>query len=187
MNKPLPIPNADLQEVLQEFICDLIDSCLMDDILIMHRAIKLGYFHIIAAETNPDSTDNSDFGTSKSSSSRNSNKTTNYCRCGKCNSKVAATRYAAHLANCMGLGRNSWRQANKRIAEHCRLEDSDAETEENLLKSSSGDMVTNKSAETTSDRVECRYSNKAISRHQLSPLKPTNSLVSNGSSKRRAS
>ncbi|CAH8829301.1 unnamed protein product [Trichobilharzia szidati] len=187
MNMPFPIPSADLQEVLQEFISDLIDSCLMDDILIMHRAIKLGYFHIIAAEANPDFTDNGDYGTSKSSSSRNSNKTTSCCRCGKCNSKVAATRYAAHLANCMGLGRNSWRRANRRIAEHCRLEDSDMETEENLLESSSGGMVTYKSTETTSDRVECKYSNKAISRHQSSPLKPTNSLVSNGSSKRQAS
>ncbi|CAH8870455.1 unnamed protein product [Trichobilharzia szidati] len=177
MQKSFSIHKADLQEVLQEFISDLIDSCLMDDILIMHRAIKLGYFHIIAAESNQDFPDNS--GTSNSGSSKDPNKNTSCCRCGKCNCKVAATRYAAHLSNCMGLGRNSSRRANKRIAEQQRLED---ETEDNYRVSSSRGMVRYKSSANASGQFECKYSNGSVNRHQ-SPLKLTISLVSGGSGK----
>ncbi|KAH8863730.1 Ataxin-7-like protein [Schistosoma japonicum] len=174
MQKPFSVAHADLQDILQEFITELIDSCLMDGILTMHRAIKLGYFHIIAPEPDHDISDSIGNGTSNSGSSRDPNKTASCCRCGKCNCKVAATRYAVHLSNCMGLGRNSSRRANKRIAEQQRLEDDDTETEENF--ESSGDIISYKNSATPSDQLECKYSNGAVNRHR-SPLKLTISLV----------
>ncbi|CAH8525197.1 unnamed protein product [Heterobilharzia americana] len=181
MEKPFGVTHGDLQDAIQEFITDLIDSCLMDDILTMHRAIKLGYFHIIASEPNPYLSDSAGCGSSNTGSGRDLNKTTSCCRCGKCNCKVAATRYAAHLSNCMGLGRNSSRRANKRIAEQQRLEDDDTETEDIFLESS-GDMITHKSSVAASEQFECKYSNGTINRHQ-SPLKLTISLVSSNSGK----
>ncbi|KAK4475790.1 hypothetical protein MN116_001047 [Schistosoma mekongi] len=174
MQKPFSIPHADLQDILQEFITELIDSCLMDGIFTMHRAIKLGYFHIIAPEPDHDISDSNGNGTSNSGCSRDLSKTASCCRCGKCNCKVAATRYAVHLSNCMGLGRNSSRRANKRIAEQQRLEDDDTETEENF--ESPGDVLPYKSSATPSDQLECKHSNGAVNRHR-SPLKLTISLA----------
>ncbi|CAH8630794.1 unnamed protein product [Schistosoma guineensis] len=176
MQKPFAVTRSDLQDILQEFIDELVDSCLMDGILTMHRAIKLGYFHIIAPEQNTNLSDNLGNGSSNSGSGRDPSKTASCCRCGKCNCKVAATRYAVHLSNCMGLGRNSSRRANKRIAEQQRLEDDDTETEENFLESSSGDMISYKNSATSSDQLECKYSNGTVNNHR-SPLKLTISLV----------
>nr|VZI51821.1 unnamed protein product [Spirometra erinaceieuropaei] len=119
-----------LHDEISSFVDDLIDSCILDGILNLHRAIKLGYFHLLA----PDGEDaNAQSGNSTADSL---NKLPSCCRCVKCNCKVAATRYASHLSNCMGLGRNSSRRANKRIAEQQRLEDSDDVDEPYYLDSS---------------------------------------------------
>ncbi|CAH8572832.1 unnamed protein product [Schistosoma turkestanicum] len=176
MQKPFAVPHTDLQDILQEFISELIDSCLMDGILTMHRAIKLGYFHIVAPEQNSNVSDNLGYGSSNANPGRDPSKTASCCRCGKCNCKVAATRYAVHLSNCMGLGRNSSRRANKRIAEQQRLEDDDTETDENFLESSSGDVTPYKNPATSSDQLDCKYSSEAVNNHR-SPLKLTISLV----------
>ncbi|VDK22916.1 unnamed protein product [Taenia asiatica] len=114
--------NAAIYSIIDE----LIDSCIMDDIFHLHRAIKLGYSHLILADA-----EDVDGGESDSTLLHSSSRTDSIsrfsacCRCVKCHCKVAATRYASHLSNCMGLGRNSSRRANKRIAEQQRFEDSD--------------------------------------------------------------
>lgn len=113
MEKLNILNNCNLDAVLGEFIDDLVDSCLLDGILIMHRAIKLGYFHIIAPISQSEDANLCDGMKNNVSGKDYSSKTPNCCRCGKCNCKVAATRYAVHLSNCMGLGRNSSRRANK--------------------------------------------------------------------------
>ncbi|VEL18775.1 unnamed protein product, partial [Protopolystoma xenopodis] len=120
-------------DMLHETVNDIIDSCILDGIMTMHRAAKLGYFHIISPDTRNRDKDPSDLSHQVSYHSYdkdNFSKSHVCCRCVKCNCKVAATRYASHLSNCMGLGRNSSRRANKRIAEQQRLEDYDEEIEE---------------------------------------------------------
>ncbi|VDM21250.1 unnamed protein product [Hydatigera taeniaeformis] len=107
-------------------IDELIDSCVMEDVLHLHRAIKLGYSHLILTDAEDADGGESDSALLHPSSRSDSvNRFSACCRCVKCHCKVAATRYASHLSNCMGLGRNSSRRANKRIAEQQRFEDSD--------------------------------------------------------------
>ncbi|VDD81319.1 unnamed protein product [Mesocestoides corti] len=111
--------------ILHGIVDELIDACIMDDVLCLHRAIKLGYSHLILADCDDAEGGESDSAQLHSTRSETVNKFSACCRCVKCHCKVAATRYASHLSNCMGLGRNSSRRANKRIAEQQRLEDSD--------------------------------------------------------------
>ncbi|KAM7536726.1 hypothetical protein Aperf_G00000087501 [Anoplocephala perfoliata] len=112
---------------IQSIIDELIDSCVMDDIMCIHRSLKLGYSHLLLSS--PEDTVNGDNESTSHNSftkSDSNTRSSSLCvRCAKCNSRVAATRYASHLSNCMGLGRNSSRRANKRIAEQQRFEDSD--------------------------------------------------------------
>ncbi|KAL3310403.1 hypothetical protein Ciccas_011032 [Cichlidogyrus casuarinus] len=106
-------------QIVNEFVDELIDACLFEDVLAMHRAIKLGYFHIISPPVNDPTTESMN----AIRNDCNNSKFHPYVKCVKCNSKVAATRYASHLSNCMGLGRNSSRRANRRIMEQNRMED----------------------------------------------------------------
>ncbi|KAF8566192.1 hypothetical protein P879_06224 [Paragonimus westermani] len=162
-----------LLPLLRELVDELIDSCILDGILTMHRAIKLGYFHVIAPEA-PAEEERTDCGAGPNSTGRdNSTKTTGCCRCVKCHSKVAATRFAPHLSNCMGLGRNSSRRANKRIAEQQRLEDYEDDYEDEFLQVPYF---------SSSSALHPSASDSALTRHadkQHSPLKLTISLVSN--------
>ncbi|KAH9282023.1 SAGA-associated factor 11 -like protein [Echinococcus granulosus] len=117
---------GEIDAAIYSVVNELIDSCIMDDILHLHRAIKLGYSHLILADSEDVDGGESDSATLHSSSRPDPvNRSSACCRCVKCHCKVAATRYASHLSNCMGLGRNSSRRANKRIAEQQRFEDSD--------------------------------------------------------------
>ncbi|VDL60960.1 unnamed protein product [Hymenolepis diminuta] len=114
-------------KAIQSIVEELIDSCVMDDILSIHRSIKLDYSHLLLADPKDvvngvnESTSLSSF--QKTDSGARSS--TVFVHCARCTSKVAATRYASHLSNCMGLGRNSSRRANRLIAEQRRFEDSD--------------------------------------------------------------
>ncbi|TPP63904.1 SAGA-associated factor 11 [Fasciola gigantica] len=173
MNTKFPTDNPQLTEVLNEVVDDLIDSCILDGIFAMHRAIKLDYLHVIAPEQANDGEfpDNGSLRLGVSSGRENA-KAASCCRCVKCHSKVAATRFAPHLSNCMGLGRNSSRRANKRIAEQQRLEDFDDEADEDSTVDSPAAPAT------ASDLPHSnRCTNGATNKHH-SPLKLTISLVS---------
>lgn len=104
---------------IQSIIDELIDSCVMDDIMCIHRSLKLGYSHLLLS--NPEDVvdrDNESASHNSFSKSDSGTRFSSLCvRCAKCNSRVAATRYASHLSNCMGLGRNSSRRANKYVFE----------------------------------------------------------------------
>lgn len=164
--------------LLHDLVDELIDSCIMDGILVMHRAIKLGYFHVIA----PDPTHDDEIGDAASlvrsgnntvaNGRDNSAKAASCCRCVKCHSKVAATRYAPHLSNCMGLGRNSSRRANKRIADLQRLEDYDEDREDEFSQEPSSASQLPPASDASSSRLTGNAINK-----QHSPLKLTISLV----------
>ncbi|BHF75966.1 Ataxin-7-like protein 3 [Sparganum proliferum] len=176
-----------LHDEISSFVDDLIDSCILDGILNLHRAIKLGYFHLLA----PDGDDaNAQSGTSTADSLT---KLPSCCRCVKCNCKVAATRYASHLSNCMGLGRNSSRRANKRIAEQQRLEDSDDVDEPYYLDSSPastsgvrndvGDKHSSKSSAEYNHRISHHHHQKASKNRSLGGHSKctTSTASSNGS------
>ncbi|KAG5443450.1 Ataxin-7-like protein 3 [Clonorchis sinensis] len=167
-----------LVPVLNEIVAELIDSCIMDGILVMHRAIKLGYFHLIA----PEPSDESETDVQRSGANNNgytgrdnSAKTAGCCRCVKCHSKVAATRFAPHLSNCMGLGRNSSRRANKRIAEQQRLEDFDDDADDDYVRQPSTQSRSIQSS--ASDSAISRYENGGTVNRTHSPLKLTISLI----------
>lgn len=172
LNSPHTLP------LLHELVDELIDSCIMDGILVMHRAIKLGYFHVIAPDPTPDEEigDAASLirsGNNTANNGRdNSAKAASCCRCVKCHSKVAATRYAPHLSNCMGLGRNSSRRANKRIADLQRLEDNDEDCEDVYTQDSCS-----ASQHAPSDASSSRLTGSTVNK-QHSPLKLTISLVS---------
>ncbi len=100
-------------DVLLSIVDDLVDSCIQDDVLYMHRAMKLQYSHLILADAEEGEGGESETTATHASKSESVNKFSACCRCVKCHCKVAATRYASHLSNCMGLGRNSSRRANK--------------------------------------------------------------------------
>ena len=101
-------------EVLRDIFNELLDSCVMDDIFGIHRSIKLGYYHLMVADPEDAGVGGNESPIlSSSSKSDSTSKSSACCQCVKCHSKVAATRFAPHLANCMGLGRNSSRRANK--------------------------------------------------------------------------
>ncbi|VDP94747.1 unnamed protein product [Echinostoma caproni] len=150
MNPKLAMDSPQLTAILGEIVDDLIDSCIMDGIFTMHRAIKLDYFHVIA----PEQTDDAEFSENGSlrlgvHSGRESSKTASCCRCVKCHSKVAATR---------------------RIAEQQRLEDFDDEADEDSTVDSPA-AVSHSEASNTG-----RCAN-GVNKHH-SPLKLTISLVS---------
>lgn len=100
-------------DVIRGIINELLDSCVMEDVFSIHRSIKLGYYHLMLADPEDFGVGESEPALLSSSKSDLLNKSSACCHCVKCHSKVAATRFAPHLANCMGLGRNSSRRANK--------------------------------------------------------------------------
>ncbi|VDN10500.1 unnamed protein product [Dibothriocephalus latus] len=151
-----------LHDEIANFVDDLIDSCILDGILNLHRAIKLGYYHLLIPDgENPSAQ-------SGAPTADSLNKLPSCCRCVKCNCKVAATRYASHLSNCMGLGRNSSRRANKRIAEQQRLEDFDDVDEPYYLDSSpaSTSGIKNEVADKHSSKSSAEYNHRGPQYHQ---------------------
>ncbi|VDL86356.1 unnamed protein product [Schistocephalus solidus] len=150
-----------LHDEISNFVDDLIDSCILDGILNLHRAIKLGYYHLLVPDGEEASVQ------SGAPATDSLNKLPSCCRCVKCNCKVAATRYASHLSNCMGLGRNSSRRANKRIAEQQRLEDSDDVDEPYFLDSSpaSTSGIKNDAAEKHSSKSSADYNHRGPHYH----------------------
>ncbi|XP_071826614.1 ataxin-7-like protein 3 [Apostichopus japonicus] len=54
------------------------------------------------------------------------------CVCPSCHRNLAASRFAPHLAKCMGMGRNSSRLASKRLASNTGKLDSDEDDERDI-------------------------------------------------------
>ncbi|NXN40670.1 AT7L3 protein, partial [Rhinoptilus africanus] len=53
------------------------------------------------------------------------------CVCPNCNRSIAASRFAPHLEKCLGMGRNSSRIANRRIASSNNMNKSESDQEDN--------------------------------------------------------
>ncbi|VDO05102.1 unnamed protein product [Rodentolepis nana] len=126
------------EKAIYSIVEELIDSCVMDDILSVHRSIKLDYSHLLLTDAKNalnGENESANFNSFPKSES-GARSSTVFVHCARCTSKVAATRYASHLSNCMGLGRNSSRRANRLIAEQRRFEDSDDVEEAYYLENS---------------------------------------------------
>lgn len=53
------------------------------------------------------------------------------CVCPNCSRSIAASRFAPHLEKCLGMGRNSSRIANRRIANSNSMNKSESDQEDN--------------------------------------------------------
>ncbi|NXC78744.1 AT7L3 protein, partial [Anhinga anhinga] len=53
------------------------------------------------------------------------------CVCPNCSRSIAASRFAPHLEKCLGMGRNSSRIANRRIASSNNMNKSESDQEDN--------------------------------------------------------
>ncbi|NXL22021.1 AT7L3 protein, partial [Setophaga kirtlandii] len=98
----------------------------------VHRAVKCGYFFL--DDTDPDSMKDFEIvdqpGVDIFGQVYNQWKNKE-CVCPNCSRSIAASRFAPHLEKCLGMGRNSSRIANRRIASSNNLNKSESDQEDN--------------------------------------------------------
>ncbi|NXE30696.1 AT7L3 protein, partial [Ardeotis kori] len=98
----------------------------------VHRAVKCGYFFL--DETDPDSMKDFEIvdqpGVDIFGQVYNQWKNKE-CVCPNCSRSIAASRFAPHLEKCLGMGRNSSRIANRRIASSNNMNKSESDQEDN--------------------------------------------------------
>ncbi|NXY51903.1 AT7L3 protein, partial [Ceuthmochares aereus] len=135
------LDNSKLEAIAHEIYTDLVDDACLGLCFEVHRAVKCGYFFL--DDTDPDSM--KDFGECRGSWEREivdqpgvdifgqvynqwKNKE---CVCPNCSRSIAASRFAPHLEKCLGMGRNSSRIANRRIASSNNMNKSESDQEDN--------------------------------------------------------
>ncbi|NXW58679.1 AT7L3 protein, partial [Eurystomus gularis] len=98
----------------------------------VHRAVKCGYFFL--DDTDPDSMKDFEIvdqpGVDIFGQVYNQWKNKE-CVCPNCSRSIAASRFAPHLEKCLGMGRNSSRIANRRIASSNNMNKSESDQEDN--------------------------------------------------------
>ncbi|XP_048416370.1 ataxin-7-like protein 3 isoform X2 [Stegostoma tigrinum] len=120
------------QAVAHEIYSDLVDDACLGLCFEVHRAVKCGYFFL--DETDPDSMKDFEIvdqpGVDIFGQVYNQWKNKE-CECPNCSRSIAASRFAPHLEKCLGMGRNSSRIANRRIASSNNLSKSESDQEDN--------------------------------------------------------
>ncbi|MGH0123564.1 UNVERIFIED_CONTAM: hypothetical protein FKN15_012970 [Acipenser sinensis] len=115
-----------------EIYTDLIDDACLGLCFEVHRAVKCGYF--LLDETDPESIKDFEIvdqpGVDIFGQVYNQWKNKE-CVCPNCNRSIAASRFAPHLEKCLGMGRNSSRIANRRIASSNNMNKSESDQEDN--------------------------------------------------------
>nr|CAD7433540.1 unnamed protein product [Timema monikensis] len=108
--------NPELANQISEFILEnLIDELTLGIIFHVHLEVKKGYVDgIEVSDEFVEGTDMDIF------SQQAPPKKTLECVCPSCKHSLAASRFAPHLAKCMGMGRNSSRIASRRIANNSK-------------------------------------------------------------------
>ncbi|KAM6108067.1 LOW QUALITY PROTEIN: ataxin-7-like protein 3 [Pterocles gutturalis] len=125
------LDNSKLEAIAHEIYTDLVeDACLV--CFEVHRAVKCGYFFL--DDTDPDSTKDFEIvdqpGVDIFGQVYNQWKNKE-CVCPNCSRSIAASRFAPHLEKCLGMGRNSSRIANRRIASSNNMNKSESDQEDN--------------------------------------------------------
>ncbi|KAJ7989583.1 hypothetical protein DPEC_G00306040 [Dallia pectoralis] len=111
------LDNTKLEALAQDIYSDLLDDACLGLCFEVHRAVKQGYFFL--DDTDQESMKDFEIvdqpGVDIFGQVYNQWKNKE-CVCPNCNRSIAASRFAPHLEKCLGMGRNSSRIANRRIA-----------------------------------------------------------------------
>ncbi|XP_055754197.1 ataxin-7-like protein 3 isoform X3 [Salvelinus fontinalis] len=111
------LDNTKLEALAQDIYSDLVEDACLGLCFEVHRAVKQGYFFL--DDTDQESMKDFEIvdqpGVDIFGQVYNQWKNKE-CVCPNCNRSIAASRFAPHLEKCLGMGRNSSRIANRRIA-----------------------------------------------------------------------
>ncbi|KAI4896484.1 hypothetical protein NFI96_018650, partial [Prochilodus magdalenae] len=120
------------QGIAQEILADLVEDACLGLCFEVHRAVKQGYFFL--DDTDQESTKDFEIvdqpGVDIFGQVYNQWKNKE-CVCPNCSRSIAASRFAPHLEKCLGMGRNSSRIANRRIASGNNTNKSESDQEDN--------------------------------------------------------
>lgn len=126
------LENSKLEAVAHEIYAELVEDACLGLCFEVHRAVKCGYFFL--DDTDPDSTKDFEIvdqpGVDIFGQVYNQWKNKE-CVCPNCSRSIAASRFAPHLEKCLGMGRNSSRIANRRIASSNNMNKSESDQEDN--------------------------------------------------------
>ncbi|XP_063079186.1 ataxin-7-like protein 3 [Engraulis encrasicolus] len=126
------LDNTKLEALAQDIYADLVEDACLGLCFDVHRAVKQGYFFV--DDTDQESMKEFEIvdqpGVDIFGQVFNQWKNKE-CVCPNCNRSIAASRFAPHLEKCMGMGRNSSRIANRRLASSNNLNKSESDQEDN--------------------------------------------------------
>ncbi|MFT7799074.1 ataxin-7-like protein 3 isoform X2 [Arapaima gigas] len=126
------LDNTKLEALAHDIYSDLVEDACLGLCFEVHRAVKQGYFFL--DETDQDSVKDFEIvdqpGVDIFGQVYNQWKNKE-CVCPNCSRHIAASRFAPHLEKCLGMGRNSSRIANRRIASSNNMSKSESDQEDN--------------------------------------------------------
>ncbi|NXK70674.1 AT7L3 protein, partial [Sylvietta virens] len=126
------LDNSKLEAIAHEIYTELVEDACLGLCFEVHRAVKCGYFFL--DDTDPESMKDFEIvdqpGVDIFGQVYNQWKNKE-CVCPNCSRSIAASRFAPHLEKCLGMGRNSSRIANRRIASSNNLNKSESDQEDN--------------------------------------------------------
>lgn len=126
------LDNSKLEAIAHEIYAELVEDACLGLCFEVHRAVKCGYFFL--DDTDPDSMKDFEIvdqpGVDIFGQVYNQWKNKE-CVCPNCSRSIAASRFAPHLEKCLGMGRNSSRIANRRIASSNNMNKSESDQEDN--------------------------------------------------------
>ncbi|KAI7803942.1 ataxin-7-like protein 3 [Triplophysa rosa] len=126
------LDNTKLEALAHDVYSDLVEDACLGLCFEVHRAVKQGYFFL--DETDQESLKDFEIvdqpGVDIFGQVYNQWKNKE-CVCPNCNRSIAASRFAPHLEKCLGMGRNSSRIANRRIASSNNTSKSESDQEDN--------------------------------------------------------
>uniref|UniRef100_A0A8C2PVT9 Ataxin-7-like protein 3 n=1 Tax=Cyprinus carpio TaxID=7962 RepID=A0A8C2PVT9_CYPCA len=126
------LENTKLEALAHDVYSDLVEDACLGLCFEVHRAVKQGYFFL--DETDQESMKDFEIvdqpGVDIFGQVYNQWKNKE-CVCPNCSRSIAASRFAPHLEKCLGMGRNSSRIANRRIASSNNTSKSESDQEDN--------------------------------------------------------
>uniref|UniRef100_A0A3P8RP05 Ataxin-7-like protein 3 n=1 Tax=Amphiprion percula TaxID=161767 RepID=A0A3P8RP05_AMPPE len=130
---PLSGPdNTKLESLVHDIYSELVEDACLGLCFEVHRAVKQGYFFL--DETDQESMKEFEIvdqpGVDIFGQVYNQWKNKE-CECPNCKRLIAASRFAPHLEKCLGMGRNSSRIANRRLASNNNMSKSESDQEDN--------------------------------------------------------
>ncbi|XP_028311499.1 ataxin-7-like protein 3 isoform X2 [Gouania willdenowi] len=121
-----------LEGLVHDIYSELVDDACLGLCFEVHRAVKQGYFFL--DETDQESMKEFEIvdqpGVDIFGQVYNQWKNKE-CECPNCKRLIAASRFAPHLEKCLGMGRNSSRIANRRLATNNNVSKSESDQEDN--------------------------------------------------------